>query len=662
MTDEARGAPPAASKRAQREPLGNVEQNGARRPRPQGAATDAELPPPPRGFLGVGDRHRGAARCRLALRTPGARKTGASKPRPRAPLLPALLLVTACGATSPGAETPSAEAPAPSPSPAASVRLTIVGTNDMHGAVTRLPLLSAYLTNLRAELGGAGGLVLVDAGDIFQGSLESNTGEGDVMIQAMNQLGFAAAAVGNHEFDFGPLGPPHAELNSDPQGALRARLAEARFPFLAANLTTSAGELPSWDNLHRSALIEVAGVKVGLVGLATPQTSHIVLPAYVAGLEFTDPRAALEQEARALRAAGASVVVVTGHLGGSCTELTDPHALASCDPKEEVMEVVSGLPPGLVDVFVGGHTHKAIAHEVSGVAVVESYSKLRAFSRVDLTLEVARTSASQRVAERRIFPPQALCDDASDALETCTGTEYAGRPLTPDPAMQALIAPALERAREARERAIGVTLSAPAERAYDEPSALGDLFADLTLAAGRRGKTGKRGADVAVANGGGLRADLPAGPLRYGALFSAMPFDNRLGYVRLTGAQLSQVLAAHLGREQGGVLSIAGLRTQARCQAGQLTVTLTRPNGAAVKGTETLWLVTSDYLATGGDGLLSPIELTEDAVQLAPGALLRDRFAEELAALGARGPLDPSLKAGAAPRLDGADRRPVRCD
>ncbi len=589
----------------------------------------------------------------------------------RAPLLAALLLVTACGAASPGAEAPSAEAPAPSPSSASSVRLTIVGTNDMHGAVTRLPLLSAYLTNLRAELDGAGGLVLVDAGDIFQGSLESNLGEGDVMIQAMNQLGFAAAAVGNHEFDFGPLGPPHAELNSDPQGALQARLAEARFPFLSANLTTSAGALPSWDNLHRSALIEVKGVKVGLVGLATPQTSHIVLPAYVAGLKFTEPRAALEQEARALRAAGASVVVVTGHLGGSCTELTDPFALASCDPKEEVMEVVSGLPPGLVDVFVGGHTHKAIAHEVSGVAVVESYSKLRAFSRVDLRLQAAPASehggdatraASHQVVERRIFPPQALCDDASDALETCTGTQYAGRPLTPDPAMQALIAPALERAREARERAIGVTLSAPAERAYDEPSALGDLFADLTLAAGRRGKAGKQGADVAVANGGGLRADLPAGQLSYGALFSAMPFDNRLGYVRLTGAQLSLVLAAHLGREQGGVLSLAGLRAQATCKAGKLTVTLTRPNGAAVKGTETLWLVTSDYLATGGDGLLSPLELAEDAVQLAPGALLRDRFAEELAALGARGPLDPSLKAGAAPRLDGADRRPVRCD
>src|SRR4051812_48675560 len=86
--------------------------------------------------------------------------------------------------------------------------LTIIGTNDLHGALVRLPLLAGYVENVRAARAADGGAVLLlDGGDLFQGTLESNVGEGEDVIRAYNAMGYAASAIGNHEFDFGPVGP-----------------------------------------------------------------------------------------------------------------------------------------------------------------------------------------------------------------------------------------------------------------------------------------------------------------------------------------------------------------------------------------------------------------------------------------------------------------------
>src|SRR5512143_603953 len=92
-----------------------------------------------------------------------------------------------------------------SPAPRRAVTLSIVGTNDLHGALERLPLLAGFIANLRAaRAADGGGVVVVDGGDMFQGTLESNLAEGTDIVRAYNYLGYAAAAVGNHEFDYGP--------------------------------------------------------------------------------------------------------------------------------------------------------------------------------------------------------------------------------------------------------------------------------------------------------------------------------------------------------------------------------------------------------------------------------------------------------------------------
>ncbi len=174
------------------------------------------------------------------------------------------------------------------------VTISIVGTNDLHGGVLEregrggLALLGGYLKQLRDVRARDGGAVLaLDAGDMFQGTLESNLTEGASVVAAYNALGYTAAAVGNHEFDFGPVGPASTPRSAadDPRGALKARAAEAAFPFLAANLIdTTTGQPVAWRNVQPTTVVRAAGINVGIIGLMTREALSATIAANVGGL------------------------------------------------------------------------------------------------------------------------------------------------------------------------------------------------------------------------------------------------------------------------------------------------------------------------------------------------------------------------------------------
>src|SRR5207342_3432525 len=178
-----------------------------------------------------------------------------------------------------------------------------------------------------------GAVLLLDGGDLFQGTLESNLNEGAVVIASYNAMGYAASAIGNHEFDFGPAGEsqtPRAP-GDDPRGALKARAREAHFPFLTANIIDeSTGQPVAWPNVRPSMIVTAAGVRVGIVGLATNVTLSATMAANTRGLAIAPLAPALAAEAQKLRAAGASVVIAVAHAGGVCRAFDDPHDLSSC--------------------------------------------------------------------------------------------------------------------------------------------------------------------------------------------------------------------------------------------------------------------------------------------------------------------------------------------
>ncbi len=563
------------------------------------------------------------------------------------------LLASGC-ASEPAAPPLSKPQPAPVPTPTASATpaigptktLSFLGLNDLHGRLRALPAFSGYVENVRrARAADGGGVAVVDAGDMFQGTLESNMTKGASVLDAYRALGVTVAALGNHEFDFGPEGDTG---EGDPQGAIRARIRQASFPMLSANLVLRGShDSPNWDSLKRSVIVPIAGVRVGFVGLLTRETASIVNAAWFAGLAVDDLAPALEREARELRAAGAQLVIAVAHAGADCKDFSVPTDLGSCSHDAEIFDVARALPAGAVDAIFAGHTHAGVAQVVNGIPIVEAYTRGRAFSRVDIVLD----AATERVLTRTPFPPHDLCPKLAEG-GACPLGDYEGQAVVEDPAVLTAIQPALARADYVRSAPLGTTLSEPIVGQQDRESPLGNLFADLLREA-------VKGADGAIVNGGTLRSDLPAGPLEYGGLFEAMPFDNTVASIRLTGVELKTLLAKHLSQDAHGQVSLSGFRVEARCGHAGLELTLTRNSGRPVTDREMLLLATSSYLATGGDDLFTPLGLTPDRIQIDHATSFRDALARSLKKHPHLSPRDPALFDPKKPRLALATPRPI---
>jgi 5'-nucleotidase len=500
-----------------------------------------------------------------------------------------------------------------------SVTLSIVGTNDLHGRFTTddqgrggLTVLGGYIANLRAARAADGGAVLVlDAGDTFQGGNESNLAEGLMIVDAYNAIGYTALAVGNHDFDYGPVDPrePAAEWLPQPvrgappgdmQGALKAAAARARFPFLAANIVEAGtGKPVQWPNVLPSTLVELAGVRVGLVGTITETGLRQTLSAHVVGLATRPLAPTIAEQARALRERGAELVVLATHAGGWCSETSAPHDLSSCDDASEIFKLARELPRGTLQAIVAGHTHGTVAHFVGGVPIISVRNFGAQFGRMDLTFD----TALREIVAVRIHEPQNVCarvepePRSGECAVAPAGlvAAYEGRPVVPSTAVAAAMEPELARVRARREEPLGAVAEGPIGRAAPE-SPLGSLFADALRSA-------VPGADAALSYGpgrGGLRADLPSGALTFGHAYDTFPFDNRVLRVTVTGAQLARVLADQLpqlvdGRR--GLFGVSGIRVAVACESGQPRVRVTRDTGERVAADERLTLAVASYSA-----------------------------------------------------------------
>jgi len=560
------------------------------------------------------------------------------------------LVATGCASAPRPAESPSPTS-APQAAPAAPIRLTLVGTNDFHGwlmphdtplsggLVVRqggAAVFASYVARLRAD--NPGGVLLLDAGDLFQGTLASNLTEGASVVDVYNQLGYAAAALGNHEFDYGAEGPrvvPAGPAES-PFGALTARIRQARFPLLTVNVREAAsGQRPAWLGNDGTLLVTLQGVKVGVVGLTTPTTPRISNPALVSSLRFDDMGPATLEAATRLRAQGAEVVVGIAHAGGKCSDLSNPRDTSSCDRSDgEIVGLVESLPPGTLDAVFAGHTHQAMGHFFGDVPVVSTWGLGRSFSVVELFVDPAsRKVLRERTRLQAAIPVCAQVDettgscdprklkDAGAAVKLVPAT-FLGAPVVADPAVEALVKPALARVEEEQRRPLGVTVTSPLGRDYEGESALGSVLAD--------GLREMEKADVALLNAGGLRANLRAGAITYGDLYEVLPFDNTVSVVTVTGEELRRLLVAAYGTGSG-VFQQSGLKVKlSRCAGPERLRDVTLANGKALEPGRLYRVVMPDFLARGAAGLGTVLStLPAERIDLGVGRelILRDALA-----------------------------------
>jgi 5'-nucleotidase len=373
------------------------------------------------------------------------------------------------------------------------------------------------------------------------------------------------------------------------------------------------------------------------------------MPANFVGLQMRSPAKEITAEARVLRERGAQLIVVTAHIGTRCKSFDQPNDPSSCDRNEELYKMIDDLPTNTVDVIVAGHTHAAVAHRINDIAVIESYSSGRAFGRIDL-----RVSPDGHVTSVKIHKPRMLCEGEGEGnpipIARCTPGTYEGKPVTPVAAVQQIVDAAIGGAAKTRNEKLGVTLTATMTKSYGTESAEGNWFTDLMLGA-------NPGTQVAVTNGGGLRADLPAGELTYGQLYEAIPFDNRFALVDVKGSHLRKLIAANLQRG-GAILSWGGLTAKARCKHGELDLQV-KVGGKPLADGATYKLVTSDFLASGGDGLIGRLKLPDGSIKMTD-VIMRDGFAALLRKR--KGAVDPNkLFSPGVKRMDYEGNRPVEC-
>ncbi|HTR22124.1 MAG TPA: 5'-nucleotidase C-terminal domain-containing protein [Gemmatimonadales bacterium] len=444
--------------------------------------------------------------------------------------------------------------------PASTVRadttlLRVLSINDLHGAllsrtwgwsqgraVGGAAVLKTWLDSLAADCGCAS--VRLDAGDEMQGTPISNFTFGRTSVAALNALGIDAAAVGNHEFDWSV-------------DTLRARMGEARYQFVAANLTDSAGAIPAW--VEPWTVISRNRTKIGVIGIASPSTPTTTDPRNVRGLVFGDPAVAVRRVLPQVRAT-ADFVIVLAHAGAVCDSL-DCHG--------EVVDLARGLDSGSVDLIVGGDTHRIVHTVIHGIPVVEAGSSGSGIGVADLV----RTGTGREVHTR-------------------VETPYADQ-VTPN----AAVAASVERARrmvDSLTSRIVATLQLGLARNGDEYG-LGRLIADAYRNMGK--------ADVGLINNGGIRADLPGGPVSYGALFEVSPFQNRLVRLTISGGDLRRVLEHALA---GGTPAahVGGIAVwyDPRKPAGARITKLRLLNGTSVEDNHAYTLAVPDFLADGGSG------------------------------------------------------------
>lgn len=501
--------------------------------------------------------------------------------------------------------------------------ISMLGTNDVHGQLLPagdrggLIAISAYANALReAREDDDGAVLIIDAGDMWQGTLDSNLAEGSAVVEAFNAIGYDAAAIGNHEFDFGPVGAKAVPEDSqeDPRGALKRGAMTAKFPLLAANLIDEqTGEPVAWENVTPSVVLTANGVKIGVIGVMTSRALLATIAANTVGLRVAPLAKTIVKEATVLRNKGASIVIVAAHAGGSCRQFDDPRDVTSCNMSGEIMQVAKAIPRGLVDHIFAGHAHQGIAHIVNGISITSAYSNTRAFSRVDLVFDRVKG----RVVSRKVHPPHRACLSLLTSTGACAtpsadpaqvvSASYEGHALHPSPAVAEIAERAAASVAQLKQEKLGIVL----ESTFPHPPATESPLANLMTLAMRE----STGADIAIETVvGSIRNTLPAGELTFGAVYEMFPFDNRSIILELTGRQLRSIIAGqvHRTRRRAG---FSGMRVFVRCADDRLNVLMQRQDGSPILDEEVLSVAVNDYLALGGDGVLEPV-IPEDGFDI----------------------------------------------
>ncbi len=425
---------------------------------------------------------------------------------------------------------------------------TVLFTNDTHGRVEEggyagmgFPKLATLIKEYRSE----GNVLLLDSGDTFHGQTIVNLNEGEAIVNIMNEMGYDALTLGNHDFNFGQERIKELDEMSD-------------FPLLAANLDPLLVE--------PYVIKEIEGMKIGIFGLATPETTYKTHPKNVEGLTFRDP-AVVAQEMVDELSGQVDMIIALAHLG-----ISEESEFTS----RKVAENVSGI-----DLIVDGHSHHALEE---GMMVNDT-----------LIVQAGEYDKNLGVVEVK------MVDGAVEDLKASLVTKEEAEDVEKDPDILAQIEEIKAENEEITSAVVGKTsveLNGEREYVRTGETNLGNLLTDAMLA--------KVDADVAITNGGGIRASIDEGEITKGEIITVLPFGNTTIVKKLTGAQLLDVVEHGVSQypaHEGLFPQVGGIRIifDGERPAGERVIDL-KVQGEPIEYDDVYHVATNDFMAAGGDG------------------------------------------------------------
>lgn len=501
--------------------------------------------------------------------------------------------------------------------------LNILHINDWH---SRIEGNNKYESTCSAEeetkgecIGGAGRLVtaiaqerkklegqnvlLLSAGDNFQGSLFYTTYKGKVEGEFLNQMKFDAMSVGNHEFD-------------DGEAALAPFLDMIQFPVLGANVKANA-QSKLGDRVKPSIVVEVGGQKIGIIGAVTNDTPELASPG--PNITIEDDVKSITAEVEKLKGEGVNKIIAVTHIG-----------------YRRERDVIAKIPG--IDVVVGGHSHSLLSNtdpkaEGPYPTMVDNPDGYK-------VPVVQAASYSKYLGEFKV-----VFDDNGVVKQASGDPIYLDKSITPDPAVLARIKELGAPIEALKNKEVAETTKAidgSRENCRARECEMGNLVSDAVL-----DRVKGQGVEIVISNGGGLRASIDQGTVTMGEVLTVLPFQNTLATFQISGKDLVAGLENGLSQIEDGAgrfPQVAGLKYSFDKS--------TAPNAGRIKSVEVMeggaWtplnpdkdylVATNNYVRQGGDGYKVFAEKAKNAYDYGPGL-------EQVVAdyLGAHRPYTPKL-------------------
>ncbi|ESY02409.1 bifunctional UDP-sugar hydrolase/5'-nucleotidase [Mesorhizobium sp. LNJC405B00] len=493
--------------------------------------------------------------------------------------------------------------------------LNILHFNDWH---SRIEGNNKYESTCSAEeetkgecIGGAGRLVtaiaqerkklegqnvlLLNAGDSFQGSLFYITYKGTAEEEFLNQIKPDAVTLGNHEFD-------------DGESALVPYLDKAKFPIVSANVVPN-DKSGAAGKIKPSIVLEVGGQKIGIVGAVTNDTPELASPG--PNITIEDDVKSITAEVEKLKAQGVNKIIAVTHIG-----------------YRRERDVIAKIPG--IDVVVGGHSHSLLSNtdpkaEGPYPTMVDNPDG----SKVPV---VQAASYSKYLGEFKV-----VFDDNGNVKEASGDPIFLDKSITPDPAVLARIKELGAPIEALKNKEVAETTEAidgSRESCRTKECAMGNLVSDAIL-----DRVKGQGVEIVVSNGGGLRASIDKGTVTMGEVLTVLPFQNTLATFQISGKDLVAGLENGVSQvEDGGgrFPQVAGLKysfdKSVAPNAGRVKSVEVMQNGtwAPIKPDKDYLVATNNYVRQGGDGYKVFAEKAKNAYDYGPG--LEQVVADYLAA------------------------------